>query len=86
MPYTSVPPTFDLPVLRLDPFLGEEQETRVTFAVHHGCVTVVRGGVDPMPEGRVLSTIDFTRDYVRFGHYIRVDSDALRFALEGYGL
>lgn len=83
---TQINPTFDLPVLRHDPFLDEVQQTQAVFAVSGGHVLVIRNGVEPDAESRLICGIDFSQDIIRFGNRIRVDSDLLRHALEEHGL
>jgi|19_taG_2_1085344.scaffolds.fasta_scaffold00166_25 hypothetical protein len=81
------PVNFELSATRFDVFSQElDVKAVVTFAVADDLVFVIRGGADPEGEERSIRGIDFTEGAVRFGRYIWVDSDALRFALEEYGL
>lgn len=77
---------FKLPVWRTDPFTNAVEETTATFWAEGAVVGCIRGGVEMHKEARIISKINFAQDFVMFGSKLRVDSDALRFALEEQGL
>lgn len=79
-------PAFQLPVWRTDPFTNAVEETTATFAADGAVVCCIRGGTNPLQEMRIIPGINFGESFVMFGSKLRVDSDALRFALEEQGL